>query len=153
MKRHLHTTTLNEFPYPLPTILSSLLLINRFSSILFLNSGNFDWNANSAIVEYILLLLKSVSISSLDVNAEISIKTRAYGPNIEYASIEVTSTFAGESSADHPDLARPGVKQSEIWIRGQSTREYVNCISNLFTLDSDVVYNLDTRLVHTTVYD
>ena len=94
-----------------------------------------------------------MSISSLDVNAEISIKTRAYGPNIEYASIEVTSTFAGESSADHLDLARPGVKQSEIWIRGQSTREYVNCISNLSTLDSDVVYNLDTRLVHTTVYD
>lgn len=92
-----------------------------------------------------------MSISSLDVNAEISIKTRAYGPNIEYASIEVTSSFAGESSADHPDLARPGVKQ--IWIRGQSTREYVNCISNLSTLDSDVVYNLDTRLVHTTVYD
>lgn len=77
-----------------------------------------------------------MSISSLDVNAEISIKTRAYGPNIEYASIEVTSSFAGGSSyADHPDLARPGVKQSEIWIRGQSTREYVNWISNLPTLD------------------
>ena len=35
MKRHLHTTTLNEFPYLLPTILSCPLLINRFSSILF----------------------------------------------------------------------------------------------------------------------